>query len=173
MGISTLRDPSAYGLSLVLGGGEVRPLEMVSAYGVFASQGKRVPVVSITRVEDSEGRTLQSNTKSSIQILDPAIAGMITDILSDNIARTPVFGAYSSLYLPGYTVAAKTGTTQEYRDAWTIGYTKELASGVWIGNNDNTEMEKAPGAVVAAPLWQYFMTKALPYLGAEQDLSTL
>ena len=168
MGLTTMRDPSAYGLPLVLGGAEVRPLDITSAYGVFATEGKRVPPVAILRVEDSKGKTLFTNTKSSIQIIEPEIARLITDILSDNTARAPLFGTNSVLHFPFYDVAAKTGTTQDYRDAWTIGYTPELVVTVWVGNNDNTEMNIAPGVMVAAPMWSRFMSQALPYLGAVQ-----
>ena len=96
--------------------------------------------------------------------MEPSISRLITDILSDNEMRTPVFGANSQLYIPGFAVAAKTGTTQEYRDAWTIGYTKNLVAGVWVGNNDNTAMRNAPGVVVASPIWNQFMRNALPLL---------
>lgn len=162
MGITTLKDPSQYGPSLVLGGGEVRPLDMVVAYSVFANEGKRVYPSSLLRVEDGEGRVLEQNNNGSIQIMEPAVARMITDILSDNEARAPLFGPNSSLVIPGYRVAAKTGSTQEYRDAWTLGYTKDLAAGVWVGNNNNEEMRLAPGVTVAAPIWNRFMREALP-----------
>ena len=161
LGITTLKDPSNYGPSLVLGGGEVYLLDMVIAYSVFASEGKRVYPSSILRVEDSRGRELLNNENGAIQIMDPNVARLITNILSDNEARTPVFGSKSQLVVPGFNTAAKTGTTQEYRDAWTIGYTKDLTAGVWVGNNDNTAMREAPGVVVAAPIWNQFMRESL------------
>ena len=164
LGITTLKDSSQYGPSLVLGGGEVHLLDMVAAYGVFASEGKKTYPQSILQIQDTKGRPLKENTSSAIQIMDPKIAILVTSILSDNEARAPVFGLYSKLLVPGYGVAAKTGTTQEYRDAWTLGYTSELAAGVWVGNNNNAAMEKAPGATVAAPIWNQFMTEALPLL---------
>ena len=163
-GITTLKDPSNYGPSLVLGGGEVHLLDMVIGYSVFASEGKRVYSSNIIRIEDSKGRILLQNNNGAIQIMEPSISRLITDILSDNEMRTPVFGANSQLYIPGFAVAAKTGTTQEYRDAWTIGYTKNLVAGVWVGNNDNTAMRNAPGVVVASPIWNQFMRNALPLL---------
>lgn len=162
LGITTLQDPSHYGPSLVLGGGEVHLLDMVTAYSVFATEGKRVYPLSILRVEDSRRQELLHNKNGAIQIMEPKVARIITSILSDNEARTPVFGANSQLLVPGFETAAKTGTTQEYRDAWAIGYTKELSAGVWVGNNDNTAMQKAPGVVVAAPIWNRFMQEALP-----------
>jgi len=164
LGITTLKDPSNYGPSLVLGGGEVHLLDMVTGYSVFASEGKRVYPYDIIRVEDSRGRVLLENNNGPIQIMEPGVALLITDILSDNEARTPVFGANSNLQIPGFEVAAKTGTTQEYRDAWTVGYTNNLTAGVWVGNNDNTPMRLAPGVVVASPIWNQFMRNALALL---------
>ena len=164
MGITTLKDASFYGPSLVLGGGEVRLLDIVSAYGVFAANGKKIPPFLIKRIEDAQGRTIKETQKTSIAVISPEIAELITDILSDNETRAPVFGINSSLYVPGFRVAAKTGTTQEYKDAWTIGYTDRLAVGVWVGNNNNVPTNEKPGAVLAAPIWQRFMIRALPYL---------
>ena len=163
-GITTLKDPSNYGPSLVLGGGEVYLLDMVVAYSVFASEGKRVYPYSILAVQDSRGRELLRNENGAIQIVEPAVAQLITNILSDNEARTPVFGRHSQLLVPGFETAAKTGTTQEYRDAWTVGYTDALVAGVWVGNNDNTAMREAPGVVVASPIWNQFMRGALPLI---------
>ncbi|HEA84482.1 MAG TPA: hypothetical protein ENI04_00685 [Candidatus Wildermuthbacteria bacterium] len=162
MGISTLNRPlSDYGPSLVLGGGEVRLLDLVSAYGVFGAEGRRTPPISITNVKGSDGKTIRRYSKSSIQVLSPDVAKEITSILSDNEARSAMFGLHSLLYFPEYGVAAKTGTTQEFRDAWTIGYTKEVAVGVWVGNNDNTPMAEEPGVVLAGPLWNRVMWEAL------------
>lgn len=165
MGITTLtRDPSFYGLSLVLGGGEVHLLEMVSAYGVFAAEGRKTPMVSILEIKDSFGRIVERNKNSSIQVLSQKSARLITDILSDNEARTPLFGASSLLYFPNEIVSVKTGTTQEYKDAWTLGYTQDIVVGVWAGNNDNTPTNKEPGVVLATPLWHDFMADAISYL---------
>lgn len=165
MGITTLkRDASNYGPSLVLGGGEVRLLDIVSAYGVFAARGNKIPPFLINHIEDADGNIITETKKAPIRVVSPEATDLITSILSDNEARFAVFGTYSALYLPGYEVAAKTGTTQEYKDAWTIGYTKDIVAGVWVGNSDNTPTNEQPGVVLAAPIWQRFMLKALPYL---------
>ncbi|MEK7090620.1 MAG: PBP1A family penicillin-binding protein, partial [Patescibacteria group bacterium] len=140
IGITTFTDPSRYGLSLVLGGGEVKLLEMVGAYSVFANDGKRNPPTTILKVEDSRGDILFEYKAPNEFVLDPQIARTISSMLSDNIARTPAFGANSLLYFPERDVAVKTGTTNDYRDAWVIGYTPNLAAGVWFGNNDNSPM---------------------------------
>jgi membrane peptidoglycan carboxypeptidase len=161
MGIGTLQDTSRYGPSLVLGGGEVKLLDMVSAYGVFATEGKRIPPAGIMRVVDEKGATLQENTNTSIAILPVKPVQLITDILSDNDARTPIFGSNSLLFFPGRKVAAKTGTTQDFRDGWVIGYTKDVVTGVWVGNNNNSPMNKEPGIVVAGPIWRQFMDYVL------------
>ncbi|MFH1841245.1 MAG: transglycosylase domain-containing protein [Candidatus Nealsonbacteria bacterium] len=164
LGITTLnRSLSWYGLSLVLGGGEVRLLDMVSSYGVFAARGLKTPPVSILRIEDSEGNIIEENKKSQKRVLESQVADLINDILSDNKARTPVFGSRSSLYIDGYQVAAKTGTTQEYKDAWAIGYTPSLVAGVWAGNNNGTPSNKKPGVVLAGPIWNSFMRQALVF----------
>ena len=172
LGMNTLREPSFYGPALVLGGAEVRPLDIVSAYGVFATEGKKVPPLTILGVQDVNGNTLEKNQHTGIQVMNPAVAKEITSILSDNEARAPLFGPRSALYIEGYQVAAKTGTTQDYRDAWTIGYTKDIVAGVWAGNNDGTPANRQPGAALASPLWNTFMTRALPYL-ATHPLSAI
>lgn len=162
MGITTLNNPpSWYGLSLVLGGGEVKLLDMVSAYSVFATEGLQTPPVFILKVEDSDGNVIEENKKSQKRVLAVQTARLMNDVLSDNEARSPLFGPYSSLYFPDYRVAAKTGTTQNYKDAWTIGYTNSLAAGVWAGNNDGTVIDEKPGVALAAPIWHKFMEKAL------------
>jgi len=162
LGISSLTDPARYGLSLVLGGGEVRLLEIVSAYGVMANDGIKNPITSILKIEDRHGKTIFETKNSPQRVLDPQYARMISDVLSDNEARTPAFGAWSNLYLGNRPVAAKTGTTNDAKDAWTIGYTPSLAVGVWAGNNDNAPMKgKAGGSSAAAPIWNDFMKKAL------------
>ena len=168
LGITTLKDPSNYGPSLVLGGGEVYLLDMVTAYSVFATEGKRVYPSAVLSVEDSQGRNLWGNKNGTAQIMEPAVARLITSILSDEEARAPIFGRAFSLLVPGYEVAVKTGTTQEYRDAWTIGYTKDLVAGVWVGNNDNTAMTNAAGSVVGAPIWNQFMREALASLESSE-----
>ena len=162
LGITTLDQPqSFYGLSLVLGGGEVKLLDMVSAYGVFATRGLSIPPVSILKIEDSQGNIIEENKKTQKRVLEAQVCDLVNDILSDNEARTPIFGPRSLLYLPGYQVAAKTGTTQDFHDGWTIGYTSSVVAGVWVGNNNNSPMLKEPGVVLAGPIWHKFIKKAL------------
>jgi len=160
MGINTLKDRSRYGLSLVLGGGEVKLLEETAAFGVFANDGVKNPVTSILKIEDNRGVVLEEYENKSQKIIEPQIARLISNILSDDETRAPIFGTKSNLYIEGIPVAAKTGTTQEYRDGWTIGYTPSLVVGVWTGNNDNTPVNKEPGLIVAAPIWNQFIKKA-------------
>lgn len=160
LGISTLVDKSRYGLTLVLGGGEVKLLEMVGAYGVFANEGERNDSVSILRLEDSGGTVIEELKPAPRRVIDRDVALQITDILSDNNARTPLYGPNSNLYFAGQDVAAKTGTTNDYRDAWIIGYTRNLAVGAWAGNNDNRPAQKLAGQIVT-PLWREFMNFAL------------
>jgi len=162
MGITTLNEgASFYGPSLVLGSGEVKLIDMVSAYGVFANNGLRVQPTAILKIEDGEGTIIEENKSASRRVMSEEICQMITSILSDNVARTPMFGAHSLLYFPGYEIAAKTGTTDQYRDAWTIGYAPYLAAGVWTGNNDNSAIAKEPGVVMAGPIWHNFFQQAL------------
>jgi 1A family penicillin-binding protein len=162
MGITTLTKPSSfYGLSLVLGGGEVKLLDMASAYGVFATDGYRSPYSSILKIEDSNGNIIEKNNISPRKVLDTGVAQTINSILSDNQARAPVFGLNSALYIPDYEVAAKTGTTSEYKDGWIIGYTPSIVTGVWAGNNNNTPMIKGPGVSVSGPIWKSYMEQVL------------
>ncbi|MBM5789776.1 hypothetical protein FJZ23_01685 [Candidatus Parcubacteria bacterium] len=160
-GYTTLSDRSRFGLSLSLGGGEVKLLEHTSAYGVLANEGMRHDPVSLLRVEDHEGVILHEwKPKKGIRVVDENVARTITHVLSDNAARTPVFGANSPLFLGERPVAAKTGTTNNNRDAWLMGYTPSLAVGVWAGNNDNTEMTKHAGGFSAAgPIWNAFLRR--------------
>ena len=162
LGITTLKEGSSYyGLALVLGGGEVNLLDMTSAYGVFAAEGLMIPPVSILKIEDNNGNLIETNKKTQKRVLDIQTARKINDVLSDNEARTPVFGPRSSLYFPGKQVAVKTGTTQEYRDGWTLGYTPFVSVGVWAGNNNNAPMNREPGVISAAPIFNKFMEKML------------
>ncbi len=162
LGISTLTRPERYGLSLVLGGAEVTLLEMTSAFGVLAQEGLLVPPASILRIENAQGVVLEEKKTSPIPVLDTEITRVINDVLSDNEARLPLFSPTSSLYFPERPVAAKTGTTQDFRDAWVIGYTPSLVSGVWAGNNDNSPMNKsALSIMVAGPIWHQFLASAL------------
>ncbi len=166
LGITTLKPP--YGPAIVLGGWEVRLLEMTSAYGVFATEGLKVPPASILRIEDSDGNIIQENKKSPQRVLGIEETRLLNNILSDNQARAPLFGYNSSLYLPGYDAAVKTGTTQEYKDAWTIGYSPSLVCGVWAGNNNNSPTNRKPGVTLSAPIWKAFMLEALKKFPKEE-----
>lgn len=152
-----------FGLSLVLGGGEVRLLEHVSAYGVFAANGIRHQPVSLLRVEDARGdKLLEWQASRGERVVDEKAAATLTNVLSDDDARVFVFGANSGLTLPDRPVAAKTGTTNNFVDAWTVGYTPSLVAGVWAGNTNNTPMKRGfGGSKVAALIWNRFMREAL------------
>ncbi len=172
LGYSTLRDRSRFGLSLVLGGGEVKPLEHASAYAAFANDGVSQPVAMILKVEDARGVTLEEWKPSEGQrVMDPQIARMMSNVLSDTNARTEIFGAQNALALPDRPVAAKTGTTNNFRDAWTAGYTPSIATVVWVGNNQGEMKKGADGSVIAAPIWQAFMKRATRDLPVERFLA--
>ena len=151
-------DPARYGLSLTLGGGELTPLELTGAYAVLANQGQRIPPVAILKVEKrNNGQVLYNYTPPTAeQVLDPRVAFLISDILDDDEARVPAMGRTNPLALP-FPAAAKTGTTNDFRDNWTMGYTPGLVVGVWTGNTDNSEMLNISGLTGAAPLWRDFM----------------
>ncbi len=162
LGISTLTRPD-YGLSLTLGGGEVSPLELTAAFAAFANGGDRIEPHAILRVENEDGDLLtDASQPSRTRAMAPEHAYLITSILSDTQARRPAFGASARwLELPGREVAAKTGTTNDWRDGWTVGYTPSLAAGVWVGNANNTPLAvDGSGAVTAAPIWNHFMQAA-------------
>ncbi len=159
-GITTLTDTNNYGLSLVLGGGDVNLLELTSAYGVFATEGIYTPPMSILKIEDSEGNIVEQNNPNPEKVLDTQIARQINNILSDNNNRAPLFGYNSPLCIPGYDVAAKTGTTQDFKDGWTMGYTPFVVVGVWTGNNNNTPTNDE-GVGIAAPMWNKVMKKII------------
>jgi len=162
LGITTLTQPiSFYGPSIVLGGGEVKLLEMVSAYGVFANEGTKIEPTAILKIEDANGNLVWENEKNPRRVLEEKVCQLINDILADNEARAPIFGSHSPLYFEGYKVSVKTGTTDNFRDGWAIGYTPEIAVGVWVGNNDQTPMLKEPGVVVAGPIFHQFMENFL------------
>jgi penicillin-binding protein 1C len=166
MGISTLTDVGRYGLTLVIGGGEVSLLDITSAYGVFANDGVRNPYTGILKVEDVNGNILEEYRPNSREVLPKNTALTISDILSDNVARTPTFGSNSVLRIPGKDVAVKTGTTNNNKDAWTVGYTPSIVVGVWAGNNDNIPMKKG-GSALAGPIWNKFINEALKKLPSE------
>lgn len=163
LGITTLEDKSRYGLTLVLGGGEVYLLDMVASYATFANDGIRNDATAILRVSDSNGtqKILEEYKAKPNRALDAQVARSISDMLSDNVARAPAFGETSALSFYNYAVAVKTGTTNDYRDAWIVGYTPTLAAGSWAGNNDNTPMEKRVAGFIVAPMWREFMDYAL------------
>lgn len=161
MGIEELSNPDQYGLTLVLGGGEVSLLDMTSAYGVFANGGIRNPYQGILRVEDGSGAVLEEFSPRPTEVLQKNVALQVSDILSDNVARAPAFGDRSYLYFDGKDVAVKTGTTNDYKDAWIVGYTPSFALGAWVGNNDNTPMEKKVAGFIVAPMWNSFMKEVL------------
>jgi 1A family penicillin-binding protein len=162
MGITTLGDASQYGLTLVLGGGEVNLLEMSSAYGAFATDGTHYPSTALLKIEDANGNVIEDDSQpDGTQVLQPQVAEEINDILSDPVARAPL-GENALVSFPGYDVAVKTGTTNNYKDAWTIGYTPNLVVGIWAGNNDNTPMTHQVSGFIVGPMWHQFMAYALP-----------
>jgi membrane peptidoglycan carboxypeptidase len=166
MGIQSLTDPNRYGLTLVLGGGEVSLLDMVSAYSVFANDGMRNPYMAIQQVQDSSGNVLEASTPNPTRVLSEQTTREINSILVDPVARAPLYGPTSAASIPG--VAIKTGTTNDYRDAWIIGYTPDIVVGAWAGNNDNSPMVKKVSGLVVAPIWRAVMDKILPNFPTEQ-----
>jgi 1A family penicillin-binding protein len=162
LGITSLNDESRYGLSLVLGGGEVRPIDMATVYATFANGGTKVLPRAILSVTDRHGKDITKGTPPAPQrVLDPRIAYMVTSILSDDSSRQPEFPAHGPLTLSGRPVAAKTGTTNDFRDNWTVGFTPQIATAVWVGNNDHTPMNNVDGITGAAPIWHDYMEAAL------------
>lgn len=175
-GLNSLTDPSRYGLSLTLGGGEVRMVDMAEAFGVFANSGIRKDLVSILKVTDKNGKILFENKDPNLnhdipsqlllqgaRVVSPETAFLISHILLDNNARQDAFGPASSLSIPGHAVSVKTGTTDDLRDNWTIGYTPQYLVATWVGNNDNSQMNSAlvSGVTGAAPIWNKIMKKVL------------
>ncbi len=168
MGLTTW-EPTAdnisnVGLSLVLGGREVRLLDLTSSYTVFANGGRKLDPISIMKVEDPKGKSLyEAHDSEGTRVLDEGISFIISNILSDNGARSQAFGSNSVLNVPGKTVSVKTGTTDQKRDNWTVGYTPSLTVGVWVGNNDNEVLDPkiASGITGASPIWQKIMVAAL------------
>jgi len=162
-GLTTLTDPSRYGLSLVLGGGEVKLIEMVSAYSVFSQEGIKHKQSFILEIRDSQGRILEKYLDQATRIVESQYTQIINNILSDIEARSGLFqNSLNLTVFPDREVALKTGTTNDYKDAWAIGYTPSLVVGVWAGNNDSRPMQKQAGSILAAvPIWHAFMSKAL------------
>lgn len=169
MGISTWGDTSRFGLSLTLGGGEVIMTELAEVYGTFANYGQTVPLNPILEVTNAQGEVLYRNTCAldgygcpQTRSLDARVAYQISDILSDNKARTPAFGPQSVLTIPGQQIAVKTGTTNNLRDNWTFGYTSDYLVATWVGNNDNSSMSYiASGVTGASPMWNTIMRSLL------------
>lgn len=150
MGLSTIDPKHNYGLSLALGAAEVKPLNMVNAYAAFADQGRHHEVTLIDTIDNKYGETIFRYQTKSKRVQSSAASFIISDILSDNTARAPTFG--SRLNIPGRKVAVKTGSTDDNRDAWTIGFTPSIAVGVWVGNNENEPMSSG-GSAMAGPIW--------------------
>jgi penicillin-binding protein 1C len=172
MGITTLNHPENYGLALVLGGAEVKLVDHVGAFGVFANDGNKTKQRVFVKIEDAQGASIRDfskeNTKAE-EVLDKNVARQIASILSNNKLRTPAFGAHNPLVIPDYQVMAKTGTTNDYRDGWLLGAAPALAAGVWAGNNDNHAMRNgSAGTYVAAPIWHNFMVEALERIPKEE-----
>jgi penicillin-binding protein 1C len=163
MGITSLTR-NDYGLSLTLGGGEVSLMELTGAYAVLANGGRRVPPVAITKIVDHQGKVLfQYTPPVGEQIVRVEHAFLISSILSDTQARIPAFGAQPVINLP-FQAAVKTGTTNDFRDNWTMGYTPDITVGVWVGNADYTPMQNTTGLTGAAPIWAEFMQQAIQQL---------
>lgn len=184
MGITSLDPGKSWDLSITLGGGEVKLLDLVYAYSAFANGGilcgqpvppdrqgtgrSSVEPVAILKVEDADGKILEEYAGAErVEVLKPQISYLVTHILSDNDARTPLFGPNSPLKLTRPS-AAKTGTTDSNRDLWTVGYTPDLVTGVWVGNSDNQEIAQVLTTLTAAPIWQSFMEEVLAGTAASE-----
>ncbi len=163
MGYTTFGDRSRFGLSVGIGAGEVTLLEHADAFATLANEGVRHPAVSILKVEGADGTVLDEwKADPGKNVLDPNVARMTSNVLSDEPAREAVFGPNNLLHLSDRPVAAKTGTTNDFYDAWTMGYTPSIVTGVWVGNNKYVPMRKgSDGSIVAAPIWYGFMSRAL------------
>lgn len=177
-GLTTLGDPNQYGLTLVLGGGEVRLLDLVGAYATFANDGVFNTPAGILEVDDAKGNVLTAFTAQPSLVLPENIARDMSAMLSDAQARLPEYSLDSPLSFKDYDVAVKTGTTDDTRDAWVVGYTPSIALGVWVGNNDNSKMVKSIAGFIAAPMWHEAMAYALSkypkmYFGEPSPISSL
>lgn len=167
LGIKSLTELDRYGLSLVLGGGAVSLLDMTSAYSVFANDGVKNEYNPILWIEDGQGNIVEKASPFPQRVLSEKTARLISSILSDNVARTPGYGPNSPLYVPYRDVAVKTGTSNDYRDAWILGYAPNLVIGAWVGNNDNSPMEKKVAGLIVSPLWRELIDKTLPNFPVE------
>jgi penicillin-binding protein 1C len=165
-GISTLTEPAThYGLSLILGGGGVKLIDMVKAYSVFAQEGIIHPQTAILSIKDNQGKTIWETKTEEKRVFEAGLVRILNNVLTDDQSRVPAFSPNGPLTVAGYQVAAKTGTSQDYRDAWTIGFSPGLVAGVWVGNNDYSPMQKGgAGGMAAAPIWNDFMKQVLPLM---------
>ena len=166
MGITTWNNPENYGLAITLGAAETKMTDMATVYGVLANEGKRVNLNPILKLTDSTGNVLEEKKDDNFektQVIDPGIAFIMSDILADNNARSMEFGTSSPLNIPNHNVSVKTGTSDNKRDNWTIGYTPDYVVAAWVGNNDNSPMSQslASGITGAAPIWHAIMTNLL------------
>ena len=160
MGISSWKGPENYGLSITLGSAEVKMTEIAIVYGTLANKGQKVELNPILRITNYKGEVLEEKKEiRRSRVLPEGIAFIISSILSDNPSRAMEFGTNSPLVIPGKTVSVKTGTTDNKRDNWTIGYTPSLLTAVWVGNNDNSPMDPSltSGITGAAPIWNRIM----------------
>ncbi|MEX2033222.1 MAG: transglycosylase domain-containing protein [Candidatus Colwellbacteria bacterium] len=163
-GITTLADPKRYGLSLVLGGGEIKMVELLGAYSVLATEGTYHGPTGILKIEDAEGKVLEKYKDKGEEVVEPQYPRLVNAILASGELRAPLYSASFGLtQVPGYQVALKTGTTDNYVDAWTFGYTPNLVAGVWAGNNNRVALASQGSSLLAAlPMWNDFMSKAVP-----------
>jgi 1A family penicillin-binding protein len=162
MGITDYNNPDNYGLAMALGGVDLKIIEEIGAYSVLANDGKKNPLETIVEIKDNSGKSLKKFEKREKRILEPQVARLMNNVMKDNEARSATFGFTNNLTISGIDIGAKTGTSQEFRDALTLGYTTEIVAGVWIGKNDNSPMKNgADGSVVAAPIWNAFMRETL------------
>lgn len=166
-GITTLGEPKQYGLTLALGAAEVRLLEITNGFATFANNGIYNAPTGLLKVTDKKGKVLEEFKQEPRSVIDAGVVADLSSMLSNNAARVPSYSLNSPLHIPGYDVAAKTGTTNDYRDTWTIGYTPTIAVGVWAGNNDNSAMNKETAGFVVAPMWNAFMQIAIKKLPKE------
>ncbi len=157
MGLSTINDPARYGLSLVLGGGEITLLELTNAYGVFANNGIYHKPVGVLEIRDRNDVLLETFSNVEEQVLPEHVASLVSSVLSDKEAKRPAYGTNSPLFFGDRPVASKTGTTNDYRDLWVIGYTPSIVVGMWAGNNDNTPIDKKVAGLILAPVWHKAM----------------
>src|SRR5260221_153458 len=151
LGITSLGDPENYDLSLALRSGDLNLLELTNAYATFANHGLKNDLPCYTEIKDKQNRVIASYTPHPQEVLDPGVAFQLSSILSDNATRQEVFDNVLNISRPA---AVKTGTTENYRDSLTMGFTPSVVVGVWVGNNDNTQMDQVAGAIGAAPIWK-------------------